>query len=376
MINIVFIGGKHNQRIKILRSVSNSKLHIVNTIKLIPEIVIDLFVVDNTYKYIDYNTCSILKKNSKLKHIPIISLIKKSDNIDETNVSDIIVSNLVSDAEFKNYVNTMIKMKLMDDELKKEKIILELKVKERTLEHQNKASRLNITLNSIGDGVIVTDSKGRIELINPTVQTLCDIKDNEYLNKKIRSVFKFFINDNEVDLFKIVKNTQEKFCLPIDSMLVTKNKKIRISDSASPIFDADGNFNGVVIVFHDITDDYEMRQNLINSEKKYKRIYENVPDIIYTYDMNGFITSINKNINILGYTKNEVLGKNISMLVTHESYEISKKEIEIKKPSKKPNSETINISIIIISIIFVTEYFDIKYFADLYIASNASLDLT
>lgn len=331
MINIVFIGSKHNKRIKILKSISDSKLHIINTIKSIPEIVIDLFVVDHTYKYIDYNSGTILKNNKKLKHIPIISLIKKSENIDEKCVSDIIVSNIVSDAEFKNYVNTMIKMKLMDDELKKDKIILELKVKERTLEHQNKATRLNIILNSIGDGVIVTDSKGKIELINPTVKTLCNINNDDYLNKKIHNIFKFFINDKEIDLFKIVKNTQEKFCLPIDSILVTKTKKIRISDSASPIFDLDGNFNGVVIVFHDITEDYEMRQNLINSEKKYKSIYDNVPDIIYTYDMNGYITSINKNINILGYTKNEVLGKNISMLITPDSYEISKKEIEIKK---------------------------------------------
>ena len=43
----------------------------LNTIKTIPNIVIDLFVVDNTYKYIDYNSCTILKNNNKNLHTAV-----------------------------------------------------------------------------------------------------------------------------------------------------------------------------------------------------------------------------------------------------------------------------------------------------------------
>lgn len=335
MVNIVFIGNKNNRRIETLKKIPNSNLHIIKEYSKIPSIVIDLFILERTEENLKYSSCLLcqkLKTNYKLKHIPVISLIK-TDYLDivKENSCDLLVSNIISDIEFENYVKTMIKMKLMDDELKKEKIVLELKVKERTLELQKQADKLNITMNSMGDGVIVTDANGIITSINPAVKTSCNITDEECIGKHINKIFKFFINNEYIDIFKIVKKTNKIYKLPIDSVLKTKRTKLRISDSASPIFDKDGNFNGLVLVYHDVTEEFEMRKNLIESEKKYKRLYDNIPDIIYTIDMNGKITSINDSVSQLGYRKKDVIGKNIKDFIGGEDLKKALEHLQNKR---------------------------------------------
>jgi len=335
MVKIVFIGNKDNKRINILKGIPESKLFIIKDLNKLPNVVIDLIIVEKKSEPVHCIVCDLcltIKSDKKLSHIPIISLIN-SVNMVQKNESgcDLMVSELVSDIEFDNYVKTMIKMKLMDDELKKEKIVLELKVKERTLEYENKAHNLNITLNSIGDGVIVTDENGLITLINPAVKNLCKLHDkNDYLNKQLKDVFKFVVEGNELDIFYIVKKYRKKFKLPINSILITKNTVLRISDSASPIIDADDKFNGVVIVFNDVTDDYILKKNILESETKYKRLYDNVPDIIYTHTLEGVLTNINKNIMNLGYLPEDVLGKNIKMFLNDKNLEIVKEKIETK----------------------------------------------
>lgn len=335
MVNIVFIGNKNNRRIEILKNIPNSNLHIIKDYSKIPPIVIDLFVIERTEENLNCSSCFLcqtLKINNKLKHIPVISLTKTEYlDIVKENSCDLLVSNIISDIEFENYVKTMIKMKLMDDELKKEKIVLELKVKERTLELQKQADKLNITMNSMGDGVIVTDAKGIIISINPAVKTSCSISEEECIGKHINKIFKFYINNEYIDIFKIVKKTNKIYKLPIDSVLKTKRTKLRISDSASPIFDKDGNFNGLVLVYHDVTEEYEMRKNLIESERKYKRLYDNIPDIIYTVNMEGIFTSINEAVNQFGYKKEEVIGKSISIFVYDEDLKIILEQLENKK---------------------------------------------
>lgn len=337
-IRIVFIGDDNNKRIKILNKIENTTINIISNIfnekdfnNKIPKDVIDLFIIDKITT-LNKKISTFIKNNRHLNHIPIISLISR-DNItdDFSDDSDLIVSDNVSDIEFKYYVKTMIKMKIMDDELKKEKIILELKVKDRTIELENKAERLNITLNSIGDGVIVTNAKGEITTLNPVAAELTDVEEQNYINKHIDDVFQFYIDSDKINIFDIVKTSKKQYKLPIDSILITKSKKIRIADSASPMFDKHHNFTGMVVVFHDVTEDCEMRRILTESEKKYKKLYDSVPDFIYTLDLFGNIITMNDNIIKLGYNVEETIGKNISFFLDENGLELSLSMINIKK---------------------------------------------
>jgi len=116
---------------------------------------------------------------------------------------------------------------------------------------------LRVTLSSIGDGVIATDTEGQITFVNPVAVALTGWKSDEALNLPINSIFRI-INEKTcepaVDLVARVLSEKRVVALANDTALISKDgREIPIEDSAAPILDAGGNMTGVVLVFHDVT---------------------------------------------------------------------------------------------------------------------------
>ena len=77
---------------------------------------------------------------------------------------------------------------------------------------------------------------------------------------------------------------------------------------------------GVVL---DVTDRIRNEQELQRSEERYRELFENANDIIYTHDLAGKFTSINKAAErVLGYSHDEVLRLNVRDVVAPEQVEI------------------------------------------------------
>lgn len=338
MVRIVFIGGKNIFRLNYLNKIENCIIDVIDinnkSINYLPKDVIDLFIVECYNIDISNNICKNIKNNYLLNHIPLICL---TDNINSNiDYCDIIISDNTSDIEYIYQVKTLIKMKLMDDELKKEKIILELKVQERTLELEEKAEKLKITLNSIGDGVIVTDQNGYVTSMNPIAMELTELSRNDYYHKHIDKILKIETDGQKINIFDNVINSNKTFFIKNGSILYSKQgKKIRISDSVSKIINKDGDLNGIVIVFSDITSEYDMRNKIIDSEKKYRRIFYHIPDVVYTMDINGNFKSLN-DASIFGYENSDVIGKNIiEFLPYDDDLKIIKNNIQLKLKGDK-----------------------------------------
>lgn len=83
-----------------------------------------------------------------------------------------------------------------------------------------------------------------------------------------------------------------------------------------------------------------LQENLKESKEYAEELFENATDAIYTHDLNGNITSINKAAERqIGYTKEEVLKANISDILPPEDLKIAKQQIKDKvegKPTKQP----------------------------------------
>lgn len=144
------------------------------------------------------------------------------------------------------------------DKLQKAHDELDLKVEERTKDLREARERLAITLRSIGDGVIATDTEGRVTLMNDVAQELTGWKRGEAMGKPFHEIFRI-INDetrNPVeDPVANVLHSGNVVGLGNHSALIAKDGTERaIADSGAPIKVSDGTIIGVVLVFRDVTE--------------------------------------------------------------------------------------------------------------------------
>jgi PAS domain S-box-containing protein len=91
----------------------------------------------------------------------------------------------------------------------------------------------------------------------------------------------------------------------------------------------------------------ETHKKLYESEAKYRELFDNANDGIYTHDVEGYFLTMNEvGLNILGCaTKEEVIGSHISKWLTPESFELAK-EIIMKYISGEPVKQPIILEII------------------------------
>src|SRR5712671_4155290 len=117
---------------------------------------------------------------------------------------------------------------------------------------------LHVTLLSIGDAVIATDTQGRITFMNPVSELLTGWGFHEANGKYLEEVFKI-INEKtrqpvENPIARVLKEGTV-IGLANHTVLISRNKtEITIDDSAAPIKNKSENLIGVVLVFRDVTE--------------------------------------------------------------------------------------------------------------------------
>ncbi len=118
--------------------------------------------------------------------------------------------------------------------------------------------RLSVTLHSIGDGVVATDNKCNVVVLNRVAQELTGRSQEEALGSPLSEVFRIINEKTREPAENPVEKVLEKgviIGIGNDTVLIAKDgKEMIIEDSAAPIFDNDGNIIGVVLVFRDMTE--------------------------------------------------------------------------------------------------------------------------
>ena len=116
---------------------------------------------------------------------------------------------------------------------------------------------LRVTLSSIGDGVIATNPEGNINFINSVGESLTGWSKNDAIGKSLDEVFRI-----------INEHTRESLTNPMEDLLNTglmsnpasqwlllsrEKKKIPVWISGAPIRGKQDNFQGIILVFRDIS---------------------------------------------------------------------------------------------------------------------------
>ncbi len=181
-------------------------------------------------------------------------------------------------------------------------------------ELQANEERLRITLDSIGDAVIVTDTGGGITLMNPIAENLTGWPFEEAQNKPLTEVFSIVsaqIRGPVINPVDQVLKSNKIIGLANHTMLIAREGDERqISDSAAPIRDAEGDITGVVLVFRDVTEDYQLRQRISASEEKHRVLFESSRDALFLLDPeHGYLDCNNAAMEMFGVSSKDDLLK-------------------------------------------------------------------
>ncbi len=167
-------------------------------------------------------------------------------------------------------------------------------------ELQREKERLAVTLASIGDGVITTDTEGKVVLINRVAEDLTGWKSHEAFGKQLEEIFVIVNERTRMPCENPVKKVIESgkvVGLANHTVLVARDGTERlIADSGAPIQDELGNVRGVVLVFRDVTEAAKIEEELRKAQK-----LESIGTLAggIAHDFNNILTSIMGSISLL-----------------------------------------------------------------------------
>jgi diguanylate cyclase (GGDEF)-like protein/PAS domain S-box-containing protein len=123
-----------------------------------------------------------------------------------------------------------------------------------------------ITLQSIGDGVITTDAHLAIEYLNPVAEELTGWRFEEAQGKNIDDIFRGFHEETceplENPLSVAIRRSRAIKSVRPTLLIKRDGNEMYIESTASPIRDGSGAVSGGVLVFHDVSESRELNRKL------------------------------------------------------------------------------------------------------------------
>jgi len=209
-------------------------------------------------------------------------------------------------------------------EEEREQVLLELKEREQNLA---------ITLDSIGDAVITTDAQGLISRMNPIAERLTGWTFNEAFQQPLTNVFAIFN-----------ASTGEPIASPIEKLLISgeiihlsnhttlharDGRKYQIADSAAPIRDTEGEILGGILVFSDISEQYNLREQARASQARLEKLFDDMQTMVGILTTDGTVKFVNNTPLLIGGIQNEqVLGRKLWDTPWYEGQALSTATIE------------------------------------------------
>tara|TARA_R110002073_G_scaffold7245_17_gene41449 strand:+ start:16272 stop:20054 length:3783 start_codon:yes stop_codon:yes gene_type:complete len=186
------------------------------------------------------------------------------------------------------------------------------------LQHELMAQResLRVTLASIGDGVIVSDTEGLVTFMNPIAETLTGWQQDQAVGQPVEQVFQIVDETTrQPQQNPAARALRERRIVGLanHSILISKDSSERpIDDSAAPIQDREGEILGVVLVFRDVSE----RRAAEIEQGRLAALVDSSEDAILGLTFSGVVTDWNAGAEkLFGFSAEETVGQSISSTI-------------------------------------------------------------
>jgi PAS domain S-box-containing protein len=185
---------------------------------------------------------------------------------------------------------------------------------------------LRITLASIGDGVIATDTAGRVTYLNGAAEALTGWSPREVAGRPLEEVFRIVHEHTREPVDNPALRALREgvvVALANHTLLIRKDgSELPIDDSGAPIRDEQGRVTGCVLVFRDVSERRQRekeRADQLRDARLLAAIVESSNDAIVSKSPEGIIQSWNAAAErLFGYTAEQAVGHPIMLIVPPE----------------------------------------------------------
>jgi PAS domain S-box-containing protein len=173
-----------------------------------------------------------------------------------------------------------------------------------------------VTLSSIGDGVITADVDGNVTFLNPVAEELTGWSGLEARGRSLETVFPIVNEETRAATANPALRAMREgriFGLANHTVLLTKDgREVPIDDSGAPIRTDRGELLGAVLVFRDISE----RRRAEAAHALLAAIVDSSEDAIISKRIDGIITSWNAAAErMFEYTAAEAVGQPITIII-------------------------------------------------------------
>lgn len=193
------------------------------------------------------------------------------------------------------------------------------------------------------DMIYVHDLEGRYISVNSVVERVLGYRCDEVLQLNMTDIAApEHLAVMKSNLAKKLNGEASQTIYEVDC--IRKDGSRATLEVNSSVIVRDGTPVAVQGIARDITERKRAEEAIRQSEERYRDLFENANDLIYTHDLEGNFTSLNRAGEIItGYTRDEALQKNIAEVVAPEFLDLARTMTARKVGDDRPTTYELDI---------------------------------